>query len=341
MAFDRRAFLLATGCAMVCVGCSVASTTPKVMAINSWPSFKALFYSEDGRIIDTGNGGISHSEGQGYGMLLAALADDRPAFEAMHRWSENHLLRADMALFSWRYDPALQVPVSDLNNASDGDILIAWALMVAGDRWQHEAYLQRAKDVRQAIRAHLLVERHGLFVLLPGLVGFDAAERTTLNPAYYIWPAFELFRAADGDEYWGRLMTDGETMMDRSKFGALRLPTDWVDLLPDGVFQPAQGKPARFGFDAIRAPLYLILGGRASQTANFKQYWEAYLQQGRVIPAWVDVETGETAPYPLSRGGLDIVARVVGRPVSDPGGIPEPDYYSVVLSQLASLPPQN
>ena len=340
MAFDRRTFLLATGCAVASVGCSVASTTPKAVGSDNWLGFKAQFYSEDGRIIDTGNGGISHSEGQGYGMLLAALADDKPAFEVMLRWSEDHLLREDMALFSWRYDPALQWPVADPNNASDGDILIAWALTIAGQRWQHAAYLERAQAVRQAIRSHLLVERHGLLVLLPGLVGFDMPERTTLNPAYYIWPAFDVFEAADGSEGWGRLMADGETMMDKAQFGALGLPTDWVDLRAGGIFQPAEGKPARFGFDAIRAPLYLALAGRDAQTANFRRYWDAYLRQGRDIPAWVDVETGETAAYPLSRGALDIVSRVTGRTAIEASNMPAQDYYSVVLSALAGLPQQ-
>ena len=337
MPFDRRAFLLATGCAMASVGCSVASTTPKTMALNSWPGFKASFYSDDGRIIDTGNGGISHSEGQGYGMLLAALADDKRAFEAMFRWSNEHLLRADMALFSWRYDPALEVPVSDPNNASDGDILIAWALMIAGQRWHNAAYLESATAVRQAIRTHLLVERHGLLVLLPGLAGFETAERTTLNPSYYIWPAFDRFRAADGGGVWDRLIADGETMMDRSRFGALGLPTDWVDLQAGGIFQPAKGRPARFGFDAIRVPLYLALAGRDEQTANFRNYWDAYLRQGRAIPAWVDVETGETAPFPLSRGGLDIVSRVSRTTVTETANLPVQDYYSSVLSALAGV----
>ena len=31
--------------------------------------------------MDTGNAGISHSEGQGWGLILAAAAGDRPAFD--------------------------------------------------------------------------------------------------------------------------------------------------------------------------------------------------------------------------------------------------------------------
>jgi endoglucanase len=42
-------------------------------------------------------------------------------------WTERTLLRGDVALFAWRYDPRAPNPVADTNNASDGDMLIAWA----------------------------------------------------------------------------------------------------------------------------------------------------------------------------------------------------------------------
>lgn len=45
-----------------------------------WQSYKARFVTAQGRVVDTGNGNISHSEGQGYGMLLAVAANDRETF---------------------------------------------------------------------------------------------------------------------------------------------------------------------------------------------------------------------------------------------------------------------
>jgi len=34
-------------------------------------TYQSKFISPEGRVIDDANGGISHSEGQGYGMLIA------------------------------------------------------------------------------------------------------------------------------------------------------------------------------------------------------------------------------------------------------------------------------
>src|SRR5436309_1896309 len=42
----------------------------------AWRSYKARFVTDQGRVVDTANGRISHSESQGYGMLLAVAAGD-------------------------------------------------------------------------------------------------------------------------------------------------------------------------------------------------------------------------------------------------------------------------
>ena len=39
----------------------------------NWEHFKLKFITEDGRVVDDGNNNMSHSEGQGIGMLLADI----------------------------------------------------------------------------------------------------------------------------------------------------------------------------------------------------------------------------------------------------------------------------
>src|SRR4051794_27013126 len=41
-----------------------------------WLAFRRAFVAADGRVVDSGNGGISHSEGQGVGLLFSATWDD-------------------------------------------------------------------------------------------------------------------------------------------------------------------------------------------------------------------------------------------------------------------------
>src|SRR6201989_3063834 len=105
----------------------------------------------DGRIIDRANGNISHSEGQGYGMLLSVAADDRDSFEAIWNWTQKQLYVRGDNLAAWKWDPDANPHVSDQNNATDGDLLIAWALMRAGKKWSEPKYTDAARAIAGAI----------------------------------------------------------------------------------------------------------------------------------------------------------------------------------------------
>lgn len=326
---------------MLLAGCSrstpsQAATMPRLTVdMNGWRAFKAAHLIAAGRIVDSGNAGVSHTEGQGYGMLIAEAAGDRNAFDSIYAWTETTLARNYDALFSWRYAPGEPVKVSDPNNATDGDILIAWALMRAGHRWRDAHLLERSAQIRAAIAEHCVRRQGSRTLLLPGTVGYDRPDRTTVNLSYYIWPALDQFRQSGQEPVWAELIRDGETLLAESQANPLSLPTDWTDVTVENKVMPATDKPPRFGFDAVRIPLYLMLGGRVAKAAPVARYWRSSLDKGQAIPAWVDVMSGETAPYGLSAGGDAIVARLLNRP---PIASAAPaDYYSRILGLLASL----
>jgi len=299
-----------------------------------WTLWRDRFVSPEGRVVDTGNGRISHSEGQSYGMILALHAGDRDAFERIAKWTQDTLGREDMALHSWRYDPREAVPVSDPNNATDGDLVIAWALALAGKRWSQPAWLERAAQIRAAIRAHCVVSRFERNLLLPGVVGFAEAGLVTLNPSYFVWPALDHFAKIDGGSTWGPVIRDCEAVTRASRFGVHGLPCDWVVVTGKNEIAPAPAKPPRFGYDAIRIPLYAVVGGRTSLVQPVADWWRSCLAQHRAIPAWVDVVTGEEANYPLSSGAAAIAGRLIG---SAAPAVLDTDYFSASLQMLARL----
>ena len=106
-----------------------ASVSPE-----AWSAYKGAFLDPGGRVIDTGNGNISHSEGQGYGMWLAVLADNLSDFELIWSFTRTELLVRDDGLSAWKWDPRTRPHVTDINNATDGDILIAYALALIAIR---------------------------------------------------------------------------------------------------------------------------------------------------------------------------------------------------------------
>lgn len=94
----------------------------------SWLVYKTRHIDRSGRVKDNGNGGISHSEGQGYAMVLAATIGDRKAFDKIWAWTKTELMAGGQAFAAWKWDPKAVPHITDPNNATDGDLLIAWGL---------------------------------------------------------------------------------------------------------------------------------------------------------------------------------------------------------------------
>lgn len=299
-----------------------------------WTMFRDRFIDPSGRVVDTGNGGISHSEGQSYGMILAWQAGDRRTFERIADWTEANLLRHDMALHAWRYEPGKPNPVSDPNNATDGDIVIAWALALAGERWHRNDWLEKAARIRSAIRSHCVLERYGRKLLLPGMQGFVFDHEVVLNPSYFVWPALDHFASLDGPGVWQDIISDSEALAGKAAFGNWHLPADWIAVSAANIVAPARDKPPRFGYDAIRIGLYGALGGRWTLIEPIRGWWQACIAAGKPIPAWIDVVTGEEASYAVSNGGAAIAARLLGSPA--PGQLTT-DYFAASLQMLARL----
>jgi endoglucanase len=323
------------------ISASAAAQTDPLAA--QWAIYRDRFIAEDGRVRDTGNKDLSHTEGQGYAMLFAAAFDDRATFDRVWHWTQGTLQRSDSALFSWRWDPANAAhPIDDSNNASDGDILIAWSLSRAAQRWHDPSHRADARRIIAAIRGKLVERFEGRFVLLPGLNGFKFKDGSIIvNPSYYIYPAFREFAQIEPSPVWTRLRRDGLALLAKARFGQWGLPTDWVTLTRGGGISPTATLPPRFGFDAIRIPLYLVWGGAASPQLLSPElaFWGAFAD--KPIPAWVDVTNGSVAPFPAPGGFNAIVT--LARPTQDPNPAPAPeigdkdDYYSASLILLAGL----
>ena len=334
---SRREFL------RTCSGLAAATLLPfPVAAAQNWDIFKRRFIVGGIRVIDTGNNDVSHSESQGWGLLFAQDNDDREAFRKLWEWTAASLQRAD-GLFSWRYTPKTADPVSDKNNAADGDILIAWALMLAARKWNEPHWLERAKRIQRAVLDKLANDAYGRLVLLPGEQGFVRGNRRVINLSYYVWPAIHDFAEQPGDRGpWRRLEADGLWLLDNAAFGTYRLPPDWL-LFGSQEFRIADGWPPHFGFDAVRIPLYLAWHNENARLARFLSAWGTPKFGGRP-PAWINLVDGSVAPFPSSGGYAAVFA--VTQFVAGSGPLPvavladSDDYYSAsfkLLSNMAAL----
>ena len=236
---------------------------PTHLAPAFWQAYKDKFL-KDGRIIDDANGGISHSEGQGYGLLLAVEFDDAAAFAGLWDFTRTQLLIRDDGLAAWKWDPNGNPHVVDVNNATDGDILIAWALAAASARWNKPDYLQAANRIARAIADHMIIDVAGAAMILPGAKGFtaeDQADGPVVNPSYWVFGAFPTFAVLTPDRNWGAVTAAGKQVLSRARFSSWQLPSDWVALANPAKPQPAEGFDPIFGYNSLRIPLYLLDAG--------------------------------------------------------------------------------
>ncbi len=278
--------------------------------LEQWNNFQTRFIAPEGRVVDTGNGGVSHSEGQGYGMLFAVWADDRATFERLWSWTQTNLQRAGDRLFSWRYRPHAIVKVDDPNDASDANIIIALALLRAGQRWDLPQYTAWAGWIARDILEADTTEIGDRLYLKPASAGFIQRGRVILNPSYYNFAALRALSGAFPDPRWHRLERDGRYLLEKARFGQWKVTPDWVEIdLATNQMQPAKGWPARFSWDAIRVPLNLVWAGDFSASAlqSIAHFW-THSRQGEMRARMVDITSGLATTLPAQSGMTAIAA---------------------------------
>lgn len=307
-----------------------------------WEAYRSRFVDDGGRVIDNANGNISHSEGQGYGLLLAFMAGDRRTFEKIWSFTLTEFLIRDDGLSAWKWDPAAKPRVSDSNNATDGDILIAYALAKAGAAWRNPRYTAAAQTLARAIGKSTIARTGGTTVLLPATKGFgpdDRPDGPVINLSYWIFEAFPTLAALAPDYDWTGIGRSGLSLLQQATAGRTGLPADWVSVRDRVQIQPAEGFAPEFGYNSLRIPLYLLRAGMTNvewlRTLN--QRWSA----GSEGVAIVNVSTGRVRERLMDQGYVALSAALAcaldGKPVPANLKTFEPKLYYPSTLYLLSM----
>lgn len=270
-----------------------------------WAGYKDAFVSKDGRTIDRYQSQVSHSEGQGYAMLLATAYNDKETFDKLWRWTRDNLAVRGDGLFAWQWGKKIdgQWAVIDLNNATDGDVLIAYALARAEAKWKGGAYRDSALPVIKGIRKTLSINTGGAggrTLLLPSYYGFTRGTAFVVNPSYLILPAFDAFKGLDEPAFWERLHSDSLKLLIEACFGMMCLPPDWV-LVSDGKTAVWNERPPHFGGEAIRTFLHLSMLDSPRFPKGLERILD-YCEKNGYAPLWVDLEKDSVSLKPAPAG---------------------------------------
>ena len=260
-------------------GAQAASLFGTLQGSELWATYKQRFVKQNGRVVDNANKNISHSEGQGFSMLIAVAANDPAAFAKIWQFTQDHMMVRGDNLIAWRWSPSGLRRVSDKNNASDGDLLVAWALLEAAENGFGAHYAKQArailKDLRPLIRKDDML---GLF-LRPGAFGFDGAHQQGMdivNLSYWVFPALERISALTGDGLWRALAENGEPLIHAASANRAGLPADWTALQrTKNTVGTSHKFSTEFSYNAVRIPLYLAWSdqNRTASVALFESAW--------------------------------------------------------------------
>ncbi|WP_333828580.1 glycosyl hydrolase family 8 [Pararhodobacter sp.] len=351
---NRRNFLTLLGAAPVFAGASGMARgqgillQPRDLAVSAratWESWKSGYLQPDGRVVDRLQSNASHSEGQGYGMVLATEFGDHEAFRRMLDWTEMNLaVRAD-GLLAWRYLPEAPDQVPDRNNASDGDLFFAWALLRASRKFSENDYLTRATRIATTLAEKCILPSPadtGELLFLPAVHGFVHEGSMVINPSYLMPLAMRELAAATGVSALAVAAQHGEALTMRLALDGL-VP-DWISVTRDGI-SAAEGFSPNAGYEAMRVPLFLVWSGHGSHPAvqQMMRVYERTVGPGLPVPTLIEPASGvvlEASDDPGYRAlaGLISCAGRVGRVGADmPAFDHAQPYYPATLQMFVMI----
>lgn len=334
---DRRAFLslLVAAATLPHFAFADAGEAMPVTDDAGWASWKSAFLMADGRVVDHLQQDASHTEGQGYGLVLSVYHGDRAAFEAIRGWTFANLAERSDGLLNWKRVPG--AATAEAANATDGDIFVAWGLMLGADRFDIPEARAQASRIATAISGLCLVadpRDPARLILLPAAEGFLHGTKAIINPSYIMPRALYDLAGLIGDPRLAQAASDGLDLLD-DLAAASALP-DWVEIDIAGA-RPSTEQAAQFGYDALRVALYLVWSGRLDHAAVRKAA-EVYGQAAaKATPVVLDLEQGgvqESSSYPGFAALHDLVD---GRKTKVGGLDVAQGYYPATIEMLCRL----
>jgi len=198
---------------------------------------------------------VTVSEGIGYGMILTAIYDAEPTtFEGLWRY---YNLSADplTGFMPWQVT-GCEATVSDSTPASDAELDVAMALILASCKWGGN-YAADATRMINAIQEYETQVYNGVTVLRPATTwgGATCTNPSYFSPAYY--RAFAL-HVPEQAAFWNQFALDTYVVLNQATNAVTGLVPDWTNWSGDDGCTSAQ-REGGYGYDAARTPWRIAL----------------------------------------------------------------------------------
>jgi len=258
------------------------------------------------------------SEGQGYGMVIVALMagfdpSAKNTFDNLYNYYKAHPSNRGSNLMAWAQDT--HDKDLDKTSATDGDMDIAYSLLLANTQWGSNGrinYLKEAKAIIADIMAYEINHKTWSVILSNGIEA-ESRDYFDTRSSDFMPANFKAFRQATNDDRWDKVI-DNEyklfiAMQDKYSPDAGLVPDFIVHInkipKPAPPYYLESPNDGYYNYNACRVPWrigldYLLTGDKRSKT---------FVQK---INSWIR-ETTSNNTYNLSAGytlaGNDINGR--------------------------------
>jgi endoglucanase len=223
----------------------------------------------------SGNGAKNVSEAQGYGMMITAYFAGQDAyakmyFDGLYQFYKAHPSQINNALMDWQQVSCSDSPSSDDDAASDGDIDIAFALLLAHVQWgsdQEINYLEEAITILHAIEQDEVNSDNFIVKLGDWCSNDNVNYYYATRPSDFIIDHFKVFRCVGNSLIWDNVVNECYSLVEAIQNDYS--PT--TGLLPDFIINtnsnPIPAGPnfledvtdGEFAYNACRTPWRLGL----------------------------------------------------------------------------------
>lgn len=229
-------------------------TTFKTSNLESW--YKS--YKQQNNLLIECNGGIrtgceengvTKVESMGWAMIIAAYMADKSDFDGLYKFYKDK--RQGHGMMAWKTNCN---GVVDGGSASDGDLDVAFSLVVATWQWGDEYRSAAEKEINTVKK--LITNCSGTSVLYGGFggnSGYGGCNQTDIS--YYTPAFFRYFAEFTDDDGWIKLADDTYTVLDNAANDNTGLVPNWHTLAGG---QSSMGQ-FYYGFDACRVPWRIAL----------------------------------------------------------------------------------
>jgi len=228
----------------------------------------------------------SVSEGQGYGMIITALmagadAGAKHTYDGLFNFYKDH--RNRHGLMAWAQDKTCKS--IDPSSATDGDMDIAYSLLLADKQWGSNGQINYLKEGKNLISAIMKYEINPktYSIILSDAVEYDSKDYFDTRTSDFMPNHFKAFEAASKDGRWKKVADNNYRLF---KYMEDNYSPD-AGLVPDFIVninkKPEPAKPyfleskydGYYNYNACRVPWriatdYLLTGDPRAKAINDK-----------------------------------------------------------------------